>query len=200
VLLAQSLRQDQADQLSELRRLAHVSFGGALDDRGRIRPGGDKRARDHVEDEAHPETTAPLETANGTAAELERAGRVACEKRDPGGPDEVEGALIAERRAELAAFAQAGAGFAGVGAGDGQAHGEQAGRDEGRGADLAGQRECLVRQRDCPWRVIDEHVIGRGDGELEGGVGEVAAGPRETSGLFGEARGIAKRAGSVGEV
>ena len=51
------------------------------------------------------------------------------------------GAVVAERGAELAAFAQAGAGLFGVGVGDGRAHGEQGGRDQGRGADLAGQRE-----------------------------------------------------------
>jgi hypothetical protein len=61
---------------------------------------------------------------------------------------------------------------------DGRAHGEQAGRDEGRGADLAGQRERLVRQRDRAGRVTGEQVTGRGEGELCGGVGEVAAGPR----------------------
>ena len=72
------------------------------------------------------------------------AASVAEEKRDPGRPDEVEGALVAERGAELAAFAQAGAGLVGVGVGDGRAHGEQAGRDQGRGADLAGQRERLA--------------------------------------------------------
>src|SRR6185437_410757 len=53
------------------RRRDDVGFGGALDGRGRSGPGGGERARDHVEDEAHPETvTAPPEAANGTAAEL----------------------------------------------------------------------------------------------------------------------------------
>ena len=69
----------------------------------------------------------------------------------------------------------------GVGVSDGQAHGEQAGRYQGRGAGLAGQRERFVRQRDRPRRITDEHVTGYGDGEFEGGVGEVAAGPRLTS-------------------
>ena len=51
-------------------------FGGALDDRGGIGPGGGECARDHVEDEGHPAAvfTAPLEAADGTAAELERGG------------------------------------------------------------------------------------------------------------------------------
>ena len=121
-----------------------------MDDRGSIGPGGGKRAGDHVEDEAHPEAvTAPLEGADGTAAELERGGPVVYEKRDRGGPDEVEGALIAERRAELAALAQAGAGLFGVGRSDGRAHGEQAAGDERRGADPAGQRQRLLRQRDA---------------------------------------------------
>ena len=63
--------------------------------------------------------------------------------------------MVAERRAELAAFAQAGAGLFGVGAGDGRAHGEQAGRDEGRGAGLAGQRERFPGERDGRGRVIE---------------------------------------------
>ena len=138
--------------------------------------------------------------ADGTAAELERGGPVADEKRDPGRPDEVAGALIAERGAELAAFAQAGAGLVGVGLGDGRAHLEQGGRDQGRGADLAGQRERFVRQRDRSGRVTGEQVTGHGEGELDGGVGEVAAGPRETSGLFGEAGGVGERAGSNRDV
>ena len=50
----------------------------------------------------------------------------------------VEGALIAERGTEFAAFAQAGAGLAGIGPSDGHADGERAGGDQGRGADLAG--------------------------------------------------------------
>ena len=33
----------------------------------------------------------------------------------------------------------------------------------------------------APRRITDEHVTGYGDGEFEGGVGEVAAGPRLTS-------------------
>ena len=103
-----------------------------------------------MENEAHPETTAPLEAADGTAAELECGGPVVYEKRDPGRPDEVEGALIAGLGAELAALAQAGTGLAGVGVSDGQAHGEQAGRYQGRGAGLAGQRERFVRQRGPP--------------------------------------------------
>src|SRR5215467_6521758 len=112
------------------RRGGRVGFGGALDDRGGLRPGGGKRARDDVENEAHPETTAQfLEAMDGTAAQLERGGPVVYEKRDPGRPDEVEGALIAELGAQLAALAEAGTGLAGVGASDGQAHGEQAGRD-----------------------------------------------------------------------
>ena len=49
--------------------------------------------------------------------------------------------MIAKRRAEFPVFAQAGAGLAGVGDGDGHAHGEQAAGDQGRGADLASQRE-----------------------------------------------------------
>src|SRR4249919_600983 len=58
-------------------RCDHVGFGGALDGRGGSGPGGGERARDHVEDEAHPEVvTAPPEAANGTAAELERGGLV----------------------------------------------------------------------------------------------------------------------------
>ena len=60
------------------------------------------------------------------AAELERGGPVVYEKRDPDGPDVVEPALIAERRAELETLAQVGAGLFGVGLGDGRADGEQA--------------------------------------------------------------------------
>ena len=112
-LFAQNLRHDQTDHLGEYRRLDHAGFGGALDDRGGLRPRAGEGARDDVEDGAHLETvTAPLEAADGTAAELERAGLVAEEKRDRGGRDEVDGALIAERGAELLAFAQAGAGLA----------------------------------------------------------------------------------------
>jgi hypothetical protein len=64
-------------------------------------------------------------------AEFEHGGLVADEKRDrsrPGGSR----ALVAERGAELAAFARASTDLAGVGAGDGQADGGQAGRDQGR--------------------------------------------------------------------
>ena len=131
-----------------------------------------------MEDDAHPEAaTAPLEAAYGAAAEFERGGPVACEKRDPDRQDMVDKAVVGERGAELAAFAQAGAGLFGVGDGDGQADGEQAGRDQGPGADLAGERERFVRQRGRRGRVTDQDVIGRGDGKLEGGVGEVTAGP-----------------------
>ena len=38
-------------------------------------------------------------------------------------------------------------------------------------------------------------MTGRGEGELSGGVGEVAAGPRDAGGLFGEAGGVGERAG-----
>ena len=120
-------------------------------------PGGGKRAGDQVEDEAHSEAvTEPLEGVNGTAAELERGGSVAYEKCDPGGPYVVEGTLIAERRAELETFAEAGTSVAGVGLGDGRAHGEQAGRDERRGADLASERECFARQRYRLGRITGE--------------------------------------------
>jgi hypothetical protein len=37
-------------------------------------------------------------------------------------------------------------------------------------------------------------VTAHGGGELEGGVGEVAAGPCVTGGLFGEAGGVGERA------
>ena len=80
----------------------------------------------------------PLEATYDAAAEFERGGLVADEKRERSRPGEVGDALVAELGAELAAFAQAGAGLVGVGAGDGDADGEQAGRDEGRGPDLAG--------------------------------------------------------------
>jgi hypothetical protein len=108
--------------------------------------------------------------------------------------------LIAERRAELAAFAQTGTSPVGVSLGDGGADCEQAACDERRGTEPAGQRECFVRQRDCPRRVTDEQVIGRGDAELEGGVGEVAAGPRDASGLFVEAGGVCERDAPVRDV
>jgi hypothetical protein len=44
--------------------------------------------------------------------------------------------------------------------------------------------------------VTGEYVIARGDAEVKGGVGEVAAGSRVTGGLFGEAGGVGERAGS----
>ena len=105
-LLAQSFRDDQAEQPSDSRRLGHIGFGGALNDRGSLRLGGGKRARDDVEDEAHQEAvTAQLEGADGTAAELKGGGPVVYKKCDPGGPDLVEAALIAELRAELETLA-----------------------------------------------------------------------------------------------
>jgi hypothetical protein len=105
-LLAQSFRDDQADQPSDSRRLGHIGFGCAPNDRGGLRLGSGKRARDDVEDEAHQDpVTAPLEGADGTAAELEGGGPVVYEKCDPGGPNVVDPALMAERRAELEAFA-----------------------------------------------------------------------------------------------
>ena len=147
-----------------------------MNHRGSLRLGGGKRARDGVEEEAHPEAvTARLEGADGTAAELEGGGPIVYEKCDPGGPD-TEGALIAERRAELETLAQAGAGLFGVGLDDGHADGEQAAGDERRIADLPGQRERLAGQRDRPGRVADKQVTARGEAELEGGVGEVATG------------------------
>ena len=72
------------------------------------------------------------------AAELQRGRLVADQKRDRGRPDGFGSALIAERGAELAAFAQAGAGLVRVGAGEGGADDEQAPGDQGGGADLAG--------------------------------------------------------------
>src|SRR5690348_10561046 len=183
------------------RRRDNVGFGGPLDGRGRSGSGGGERARDHVEDEAHPEAvTAPPEVANGTAAELERGGLVVDAIGDPGRPQQAEGVLVAERGAELEAFAQAGTGLARVGVGDGQAHGEQAARDEGRGADLAGERERFAGQRDRAGPVADKHAIGYSDRELSGGVRRVAAGARETSRLFGQAAGVFERAGSVRDV
>jgi hypothetical protein len=110
-----------------------------------------------MEDDAHSDAlTAPSKGVNGTAAELERCGPVAYEKREPGSPDVVQDALMAERDAEFAAFAEAGTGLFGVGLGDGHADGEQAGRDAGGGAHLAGQRERFPRQRNRPWRITDE--------------------------------------------
>jgi hypothetical protein len=97
------------------RRPGHVGLGGALDDGGSIGLGGSQRARAHREDDAHPEAlTALPEAVDGTAAGTLESGRpVADEKRDPGRADGVEGALVAERGAELAAFVQAGAGWPG---------------------------------------------------------------------------------------
>ena len=54
-----------------------MGFGGAEDDPRSIRLDGGQRARDHVEGDAHQEAvTAPLERADGTAAELEGGGPV----------------------------------------------------------------------------------------------------------------------------
>src|SRR5829696_1729913 len=103
---------------------------------------------------------------------------------------------MAERRAELEAFAQVGAGPFGVSLGDGHADDEQACSDERRGADLPGQHERLAGQRDRPGRVANEYVTARSEAEKEGGVGEVAAGPRQTSGPLVEAGGVGERAGS----
>src|SRR5215203_321667 len=65
-LLAQGFCDDQADRLSDCRRLVHIGFGGALNDRGSLRTDGCKRARDHVQDGAYPEeATAPLYRADG---------------------------------------------------------------------------------------------------------------------------------------
>jgi hypothetical protein len=105
-LLAQSFRHDQAEQPSEIRRLGHIGIGRALNDRGSLRPGRGKRARDHKEDGIHHgAVTAPLEGADGTAAELKRGGSVVYKKCDRSGPEQVEGALIAERRTELETLA-----------------------------------------------------------------------------------------------
>ena len=41
-----------------------------------------------MENKGHPDTTGPLEAADGTAAEFERGSLVADEKRDRGGPEE----------------------------------------------------------------------------------------------------------------
>jgi hypothetical protein len=111
-LLAQSFGHDQADQPSEIRQLGRgIGFGRALNHRGSLRLGGGKRARDDVQDGAHQEAvTGPLEGADAVAAELKCGSPVVYEKCDPGDPNVVEGPLIAERRAELAALAQAGAG------------------------------------------------------------------------------------------
>ena len=200
-LLAQSFRHDQAQQPSEIRQLAHIGFGRALNDRGSLRPGGGKRARDDVQDGAHQEAvTGPLEGVNAVAAELKCGSPVVYEKCEPGGPDVVDPSLIAERRAELEALAQAGTSAVGVGLGDGRADDEQAAGDERRFADLPGQRERLAGQRDRPGRVTDEQMTGRGAGELEGGVGEVAAGSRKTSGPLVEAGDVGESAGSKRDV
>jgi hypothetical protein len=74
--------------------------------------------------------------------------------------------------------------------------GEQPGRDEGLGAGLPGQRERFPGERDGRGRVVTEQAIRRGVGELDGGVGQFAAGPREIGGLFGEAGGVGERTGS----
>jgi hypothetical protein len=69
--IAESSRDARAACQGEPRRLDHVGFGCALDNRGGIGPGGGKRARDQVEDDAHPDAlTAPSKGVNGTAAEL----------------------------------------------------------------------------------------------------------------------------------
>ena len=46
---------------------------------------------------------------------------------------------------------------------------------EGRGADLTGERERFAGQRDRAGRVVGKHAGRPGDGELNGGVREVAA-------------------------
>ncbi len=104
--IAEGSRDGRAACQGEHRRLNHVGFGGALDDRGSLGPSGGKRAGDQVEDEAHSEAVSePLEGVNGSAAELERGGSVAYEKCEPGGPYVVDPSLIAERRAELETLA-----------------------------------------------------------------------------------------------
>jgi hypothetical protein len=181
-LLAQNFRHE-ADGPSDSRRRDRIGFGRALNDRGGLGLGGGKRARHDVQDGAHQEAvTGPLEGADGTAAELKGGGPVVDEKCDPGGPNVVDPDLIAERRAELEALAQAGTSAVGISLGDGRADDEQAAGDERRIADLPGQRERLAGQRDRPGRVTDKQMTGRGAGELEGSVGEVAAGSRQTSG------------------
>ena len=141
-----------------------------------------------------------MEGADGTAAELEGGGPVVQEECDCGAPGVVEGASIAEGRAELEALTQAGTSAVGVSLGDGRADGEQAAGDESRGADLASEHECFAGQRDRPGRVGDKQVSDRGDAELEGGVGEVAAGPRCGGRLFVEAGVLGERAGSKRDV
>src|SRR4029077_3321413 len=66
--------------------------------------------------------------------------------------------------------------------------------------DLAGEHERFAGQRDRAGRVADKYAIGYGDGELDGGVREVAAGTRETSCLFGQASGVFERADGVRDV
>jgi len=69
-----------------------------------------------MEDDAHSDAlTAPSKGVNGTAAELECCGPVSYEKREPDSPYVVQDALIAERDAEFAAFAEAGTGRSAVG-------------------------------------------------------------------------------------
>src|SRR4029450_79388 len=114
--------------------LGPIGSGRALNDRGSLRLGGGKRARDGVEEEAYPDAvTARLERADGTAAELEGGSLVVYKKCEPGGP-RAEGALIAERRAET--LAQTGTGLFGVGLGD--CHAEGTHGAGGRGL-IAGQ-------------------------------------------------------------
>jgi hypothetical protein len=75
-LLAQSFRHDQADR-SDSRRLDQIGFGRALNDRGGLRLGGGKRARDDLQDGPHPDAiTGPLEGVNAVAAELKCGGPV----------------------------------------------------------------------------------------------------------------------------
>ena len=122
-LFAQGCLHGGGDQLGSPRRVDHVGFGCAEDDCGSFRLCGGKRARDHVEGDAQPEAvTAPLEAADGVAGEFERGGPVVEEERYSGRPDQVGSALIAERHAELAAFAQACAGLFGVSLDDGRAY------------------------------------------------------------------------------
>ena len=76
-VLAQSFGDDQADQRSDSRRVGHIGFGRALNDRGILRLGCGKGARDDVESDAHQEVvTGPLEGADAAAAELEGGGTV----------------------------------------------------------------------------------------------------------------------------
>ena len=99
-LIAQGCGCGRADRLGKPCRRGHVGVGGALDDRGSSRPGVGERARDQVQDAAHPAAvTVSLQGADGTAAKLEHGGPVADLQRDPGLPDEVEGVLVAECRA-----------------------------------------------------------------------------------------------------